>query len=181
MAMATVSVPALILKLMVFPSVAPVTLPIIVRVPVAPEYVKFTLGVPKIVSPVAVEVVHAVVLFPVTEILPVPKSIDRVLLLLDAKFRHDKTFAPSEKVPCVSVNAPLMDSAAPKVSCKALELRVAIEHVAPEAVVHVPVPELASKTTVSAARGGPAPAAPPDDADQLAVLAPSQVPVPPTQ
>ena len=49
--------------------------------------------------------------------------------------------------------------------------------------VKAPVPtfELASKNTLSAAVGTEAPLAPPDDADQFAVLVPSQVPVPPTQ
>jgi hypothetical protein len=49
--------------------------------------------------------------------------------------------------------------------------------------VNAPVPtfELALKNTLSDAVGTDAPLAPPDDADQLAVLVLSQVPVPPTQ
>jgi hypothetical protein len=58
---------------------------------------------------------------------------------------------------------------------------VTIEQVEPAAVVQVPDPELASKFTVSAATGADAPDAPPDVLDQFAVLAPFQVPEPPTQ
>jgi hypothetical protein len=43
------------------------------------------------------------------------------------------------------------------------------------------VPELASKNTSSTAVGALAPEAPPEVADQFAVLKLSQVPVPPTQ
>jgi hypothetical protein len=45
----------------------------------------------------------------------------------------------------------------------------------------VPVFELASKNTLSAAVGTDAPVAPPDESDQLVVLVLFQVPVPPTQ
>jgi hypothetical protein len=48
-------------------------------------------------------------------------------------------------------------------------------------IVAVPVPELPSKNTASAAVGAETPGAPPEVAAQLAVLTPSQVPVPPTQ
>ena len=59
---------------------------------------------------------------------------------------------------------------------------VSDKHLALLAIVTVNVvPELALKITSSVANGGPAPPAPPDEADQLVVVEAFQFPVPPTQ
>jgi hypothetical protein len=121
-------------------------------------------------------------LFPVNVIFPdVSKSIARVLALFDENTAILKVFEPKIKVPAVRVNVPDMVKLLPKVSVKVALFKVTVVAVAPAAVVQVPVPEFASNIAVSAATGADAPAAPPDVVDQFAVLAASQVPVPPTQ
>lgn len=110
---------------------------------------------------------------------------DRTLELLDANSEQDKDqfpeFPVSDKVPSVSVNRPLIVWFAPNIRTRVELFNVATAQAEPVAVVQVPVPDKASNTTVSVDNGGPLPPAPPDDADQFAVLTASQVPVPPTQ
>jgi len=65
------------------------------------------------------------------------------------------------------------------VASKSKQFAVAVAKVTVKAAV--PVFELASKNTLSTRVGTVAPLAPPDEADQLVVLVPFQVPVPPTQ
>jgi hypothetical protein len=59
-----------------------------VRVPVDPESVALTTGVPVTVKLVDVSVLNTGVLLPVTVILPVPKAIVRAFELLDVKYEH---------------------------------------------------------------------------------------------
>jgi hypothetical protein len=58
---------------------------------------------------------------------------------------------------------------------------VEVLQIDPVAVVTVPVPEFESNVTASDVVGADAPEAPPDVADQFAVLDAFHVPVPPTQ
>jgi hypothetical protein len=84
-------------------------------------------------------------------------------------------------VPAVNVRRVAIVRFAPSLSARVLVLTMTFDAAAFAAVVHVPVPDAASKFTVSPEMGGPLPGAPPDKADQLAVLAASHVPSPPTQ
>lgn len=81
---ATVSVPADILMLNALDSVAPAENPMLsVRVPVDPEYVKSSKGVPVYVKLVMIRISQTVALLPVTTIFPVPNAMDRVRELLE--------------------------------------------------------------------------------------------------
>jgi hypothetical protein len=89
---ATVSVPADTLKLIELASAgdgATVVPTKKLRVPVEPEYVALTTGVPVTVRFVDVSVDQTAALLPVTVILPVPKAIVLTPLPLQVKIRHD--------------------------------------------------------------------------------------------
>ena len=169
------------LKLMAWFSLPPTLETLIDLVPVDPAYVQFTTGVPEITKLVPVEVNQIPPALPVITTLPVPKSIVRELLLFDKNELHVKVLDPRDNTPAVKVNKPDIVWLAPSVNPSVELFRVAMAQTDPLAVVQVPVPELLSKITVSAATGAEAPPAPPDVADQLVVLLASHVPVPPTQ
>jgi hypothetical protein len=178
-AKAKASVPAVILKLIEFASEnAPI---VTVRVPIAPEYVQLTTGVPVTVIPVTVLFTQIVALLPVSVMLPVLNAIVLVLLLFVLKAEQVKAKLPKLKVPWVRVKVPLIEWAAPSVKPNVALFNVAVAQADPAAVVQVPVPELASKFTMSVDKGGPAPPMPPESKDQFVVFELSQVPVPPTQ
>jgi hypothetical protein len=123
-----------------------------------------------------------VALLPVKTILPdVLKLIDLVLAVADEKVVLVKTLLFKFIAPAVNVNAPPNVNDAPRVNVTVEVLKVTDVATAPTAVVQVPVPELESKVTVSAATGAEAPDAPPEVEAQFAVLLASHVPVPPTQ
>jgi len=113
--------------------------------------------------------------------LPVPKLMARVFVLLEVNTPHERVNDPSDKVPELSVNVLAIVRPAPKVSPSVLLVKVTVLATAPAAVVQVPVPELASKFTMSVDTGADAPDAPPEVADQLAVEEAFHVPEPPTQ
>jgi hypothetical protein len=143
--------------------------------------------VPVRVNPVAVAidntVAAAVVL--VSVMLPVPKAIARVLVLLELKIpvlsvNPAKLIVPAVnvKVPAVVQRVGLPDS----VRVISALLTVVLKETAVAATVTVAAaPELASKVAVSAAVGTPALPTPPESDAQWVVVALSQVPDPPTQ
>jgi hypothetical protein len=118
---------------------------------------------------------------PVSVIAPVPNAMVRVPAPVEAKERLVRVNVCNVSVPDVSVNAPDNVSPAPNVRPTVLLLNATEVQIAPAAVVQVPVPELVSKVTVSAATGADAPEAPPEVAAQFAVELAFHVPVPPTQ
>jgi hypothetical protein len=96
---ATISVPAVMLT---FGAVADECVPnVIVRVPVDPEYVKLTVGVPVYDQFVDVEVVQTVALFPVILSVLVPNIIDLVLELELEYAGIDKSLPFKFKLPAV--------------------------------------------------------------------------------
>jgi hypothetical protein len=84
-------------------------------------------------------------------------------------------------VPAVKVKLLDIVRFAPSSNVNVEVLKEIVVQIAPDAVVHVPVPDAESKITASAATGAEAPPAPPDVADQFVVVTASQVPEPPTQ
>jgi hypothetical protein len=120
----------------------------------------------------------------VTLIAPVPKAIALVFALLELKTRTVNVKLFSVIVPAVNVNTPETPSVQLPVKDKLISdlLIFTVFATAVEATeTTAAVPELASKFTMSAAKGGPKPPGPPDKAAQLVVLTLSQVPDPPTQ
>ena len=178
-----VSDPALTLTLMELASVPPAALATsIERVPVLPEYVAFTEGVPATVRPVDVSVVQIVAALPVSAMLPVPKSMDRVLELFDEKDKQVRMLPPRDSAPVVRVNRPVKVGEPVRESVMSDLFTVQVEVAAVAATVTMAaVPLLASNVTVSAVVGAEAPEAPPLVADQLVVELLSHVPEPPTQ
>jgi hypothetical protein len=150
-------------------------------VPVEPAYVLLTTAMPIIVKLVSVAVFQIVPALPVRVMFPVPKSIDLMLLLLEANAVHDSVLVPKLIDPKVNVNGPRTGKLSPRDKDKVELLNATPRHVAPVAVVQVPVPDKESKNAASAEVGAEAPAAPPEVKDQLAVLEASHTPVPPTQ
>jgi hypothetical protein len=117
--------------------------------------------------------------------LPAPNAMDLVFELLLANLPTLKTKSLSVKAPAVNVKVPAaVQSVGLPDKDKLMSdlLTVVLVDTADAATVTVAaVPELASKLTISALFGGPAPAAPPLLADQFAVEELSHVPLPPTQ
>jgi hypothetical protein len=181
--MVRVSLPAVMLMPILLASVGAAVLPKIrVRVPVEPEYVELTTGVPDTVRLVEVSVFHTDVLPPVTVMLPVPNAIVRTFELLDVKYEHVNVKVLRESVPLVSVNVPVNVGLPARSRVMSDLFTVHVEVAAVDATVTTAaVPLLASNVTVSAVVGADAPDAPPDVAAQLAVELLFQVPDPPTQ
>jgi hypothetical protein len=114
-------------------------------------------------------------------IFPVPKSIVLTLELLLIKVTLESVKLLSLSVPAVSVTVP-PDAFAVRDTVKSDLLIVITAHAAVDSIETIAaVPLFASNSAVSAARGGPTPATPPDNKDQFAVLLLFQVPDPPTQ
>jgi hypothetical protein len=157
--------------------------PLKVRVPVDPEYVERTTGLPVTDKFVAVSTEKTVALLPVTTITPVdaPNAMVRALALLLRKVVQVNSKPARSSVPDVSVTAPKGVVFAPKTTDRFVNVKPTAAAAAVADIVQTPEPELASNTTSSVFVGGPDPLAPPEDADQLVVLALSQVPVPPIQ
>lgn len=141
----------------------------------------FTTGVPVMVKPVKLIIENNDAPDPVTVIAPVPKAMVRVVGTAQINDRHVSVFEPSVSVPVVSENAPANVGEPDSLRSISTLLSEQAAQVAEAATVTAPVPDEALKNTLSAAVGADAPGIPPDVADQLRMLTPFQVPVPPTQ
>jgi hypothetical protein len=124
-----------------------------------------------------------VALLPVRTMAPVdaPNATLRALVLLLANVVHVISNPARSIAPEVNVTAPKAVGLAARTTLTPERVNDTARPAAVAATVHVPEPELALKNTLSADVGAEAPPAPPDVADQFAVLVLSQVPVPPTQ
>ena len=155
-----------------------------VRVPTAPEYVQFNVGVPEKTKLVTFDVDQIVVLLAVRVMFPVPKFIVRAFAFADIKRPAVRVKVFKVTTPAVWVNVP---AAVHKVGLPDKErvmfplFCVVLNDAAVACTSTVPDPEFASKFTVSVLFGTPAPPAPPVLDAQFVVVTLFQVPAPPTQ
>jgi hypothetical protein len=139
--------------------------------------------VPVTVKFVAVAELYTVVALPIKTISPVaPNANVLTIELFVLKTVQVKVLLSKLKVlePCTKFALNVIEPPSVIAVVFAACMLMDISDKFPE-VVAVPPPELPSKIAASATPGADAPAAPPDVADQLAVLDESQVPEPPTQ